>query len=89
MAVSYGFHRLHFPDLEKANDILETMKMWIRTYGFVTLQDFHIFAGIVPHFLDQVSGWRTLKGVEVKVEEDDIFFLGTFYIDLPKPGPLT
>lgn len=93
MVVAYGFHRILLANKDEASDVLETMKLEIKMKGFVGLDEYHQMCGVVGHFLDRVTGWTNLDGVEIKGDQLTRYRLKDepktlYYLDLPEPAPL-
>lgn len=78
-----NFTNMVLENKDGADNVLNTMKVFVEQEGSVSVQTFYDLIGFPSVFLDMKKGWTSLEGVEVKEEDDG------FVLTLPDPKKLS
>lgn len=75
-------YHVTFDSRKSAEEALNKLEQLIDIYGVVTVADLHEIIEASYTYLDNKSGWTTLKSAEI------VKVMGGYAIKLPKPIPI-
>lgn len=79
----YSYDDVVFDDRADAEEVLDGMIDYLKTYDFVSVADMYELSGIESDYTDNKFGWDDLRTAKIIRERD-----GDYYIRLPRPVPI-